>query len=556
MAITVDELIRENGTGAVLRTDHYAVEKDLSGWKLVEPVDFPVDNARIRQIFDNMKKVEQSRLIVGAEYKELDRKAAGLVEPDITAVFGMPGTSITLRIGAETPVGWENYMEVAGRDAAYCVPRQFKETLTLKADGSDKDFRRRQVFDAQAYEISGLFLESPQATIEIQRADDLVWQMIEPVRDAADNSKVKEMLEKAVALQVRSFTEAPADFGRPRLTITLVRGTVSQRLQVGDVVVRTNEYDEVERFCYARRSEYQQYITLKPEELTLFEGAPAEYRAKELVIRNEFQDPEHLTQEVEGLRTDFSMAQNAWFIPELSTPLEDEILVEDYVYRWLDYTIADFAEAERARTALEKPWITLTVKYKQLDQPQTLVLSAPSEGKVYVERTPGIFVTLDEQDVRDLLITNEISFLNKNVIDVPYDTVTGLALRKGASGYTCMKGTNQWIGMTGNTVRDMALNLTDELEGLLPIEAKGYIATVTEEQYGAYGLDAPRYTFQFTAGDKQTSELELGAEVPGGGVYALLSGQPYLFVLSQDTANSLIRLFTLVETRITASVTE
>jgi len=278
--IEVDSAIRADDTGAVVRTEHFDIQRDLTGWSLVEPANFPVDMVQMRQILESIKKVEQSRRIEGDEFKKLDREASGLSSPDVVATFYTPSTSVTLHLGLETPVGWLTYLEVAGREAAYNVPRQFKERLQLKMDNSKDDFRRRNVFDARKYEVSTLFMESPARTIELQKGDDLSWRLTEPVRDMADKEKIKELVDKIVELKVRTFVEAPVDFGKTRFTLTVVQGNVSQRLQVGEIVSRTNEYDEVETFCYARRKEYRQYITLTPEDLAPFEEKPDDYRSR------------------------------------------------------------------------------------------------------------------------------------------------------------------------------------------------------------------------------------------------------------------------------------
>jgi hypothetical protein len=541
--IVIDSAERVNDTGTIVNTEHYDIQRDLTGWNLVEPANFPVDMAQMRQILDSIKKVEQSRLITGDEYKELDRVAAGLTEPDVVAAFYTPNTSVTLRIGNKTPIGWEAYLEVAGRPAAYYVPSQFKERLQLKTDNSEDDFRRRNVFDARKYEISSVFIESPATTIELQKGDDLSWRMVQPVTDMADKEKMEKLVEQIVDLDIRSFAEEPVNFDRPRFTLTVVQGIASQRLQVGDVISVTNEYMEVEKFCYARRSEYRQFITLKPSDLALFEEKPDDYRSKMLVVIGELEDPEHMTQEVNGERMEFTYEDKHWDIPEMTTTLEDEMLVEDYVFNWVELAVTGFVTAAEAQPHLANPWITLTFKFKGATEPRKVTIGRPVGKMVYAERSPGIFVTLDTAEVERLLVTNDIQFLNKLIVDLPHDRIEELNLQNESGTYDLMKSTNQWVSISGNTVRSLDADIDGILTDVLPVEITRYTAKITEKTMSQYGLASPRQSFRFKTRDKKVVTLSVGAEADGGGRYAMIIGQPYVFVLSEQVLGGLNRLF-------------
>ena len=541
--ITVDSAIRADDTGAVVRTDHFDIQRDLSGWNLVEPANFPVAMEQMRQILESIKKVELSQKIAGEEFKTLDRTASGLDAPDVVATFYTPGTSVTLRLGRNNPIGWEIFLEVAGRDTAYTVPRQFKDRLQLKMDNSKDDFRRRKIFGARKYEISSVFMESAERTIELQKGDDLSWMITEPVRDVADKEKMDKIIDGIVGLDVRSFVETPIEFGRPRYTLTVVQGTVSQRLQIGDIVTRTNEYNEVETFCYARRSEYRQYITLDPAALGLFEEAPDEYRSRMLVDVGELEDPEHMSQEVDGERMEFAYQARRWDIPEMTTPLEDEMVVEDYVLSWVELSITGFVTAVEAQPHLATPWITLIFKFKGSVDPRSIILSRPVDGLVYAERSPGIFVTLEALAVHALLVTNDLGFLRKQVIDLPPEMITEISLQNAAGTYELMKSTNQWVALGGNAVRTLGTDIEKVLTDILPVEVVRYAAKSTGTNLAGYGL-APAYqTIRFRTQDKTVKTLAIGKEAQGKDRYAMLVGQPYVFILRENILAEFDRLF-------------
>ena len=137
--ITIDRQVRENDTGKVLRLDKYELEKEALGWKLVKPVNFPVNTPLVRQILDNLKKVDQNRFISGNEYENMNRDATGLNAPDIIATFETPQTSVVLRVGAQVPLGWEYYAELKGKRQAYFIPNQMRDILCFETDSSESD---------------------------------------------------------------------------------------------------------------------------------------------------------------------------------------------------------------------------------------------------------------------------------------------------------------------------------------------------------------------------------------------------------------------------------
>lgn len=545
--IEVDSAIRADETGAVVRTDHFDIQRDLTGWNLVEPANFPVAMEQMRQILESIKKVEQSRKIAGEELATLDREAAGLNAPDVVATFYTPSTSVTLRLGRKMPIGWEIFLEVAGRQAVYNVPRQFKDRLQLKMDNSKDDFRRRKVFDARKYEVTSLFLESPVKTIELQRGDNLSWMMTEPARDMVNINKIDEMIDKIVGLEVRSFVETPIEFGRPRYTLQVVQGTVSQRLQIGDIVSITNEYNEVETFCYARRSEYQQYITLNPADLAMFEETPDDYRSRMLVVIGAIEDPEHMTQEVNGERIEFNYQDKRWDIPEMSTTLENELAVEDYVYNWVELTVTGFVTAAEAQQYTAKPWITLAFKFKGAAESRAVFLSRPVDGLVYAERSPGVFVTLDAAAVQTLLVTNDLGFLRKQIIDLPPDMVDDINLQNKAGTYGLMKSSNQWVSINGNAVRGINTDIESILKDILPVEVERYVAKAAGENLAAYGLTAADRTIRFRMQDIKVETLAIGNIATGKDRYAMIVGQPYVFILRENVLTELDRLFSATE---------
>ena len=525
---------RVDDTGAVSSVEQFEIEREAAGavgWSLVRPVNFPADETLIRQILDQTKKLDQSRILTGDEYKQLNRAAAGLDQPDLIATFETPRTGMTIRIGLSDAVGWNHYLEVAGQPAVYLVPAGYRDLLALKTDNSAADARRKSVFDISKYDVHTLVLEQPAATIELHRGDDFAWRLTQPLADYADPDKIPALIERLQKLQVAAFMPA-TNFGRPTLVIRAVQGTVSQQLQIGS---RSGD-------AYpARRSEYQQYVMISAKELEEFMGGADAYRSKLLVVKNDFQDPVHLTQKVYGETLEFELQGKKWALAGAASPLRDEIKVEDCVYQWQDMQITNFAEEAVARQALSNVWVSLAFKFKNINKPLDLALSAPQDGRVYVERTPGIFVALDERAVRAMLKTNELALLADDIVSLPADKIKEVAIARPGGEVKLVRGSNQWAAVSSAGAWQVDADVAADIGSALPVKATACLRKVGEGELSALGLAPAQQSFTFTAANDSATTLALGSPAAGGR-HALIAGQPYLFVVSQATVDALKEL--------------
>ena len=528
--IEIDLKERAGGTGDVIRTETFVLERGLSGWNIIQPFNFPADETIIRSMLDQVKKIDRSRILVGDEYKQLDRKAAGLEDPDVVATFYQPDTSLTFRIGGTVPsvANWDNYVEVAGRDACFFVPTVFRDALLLKSDSSARDVRSRKVFDLRKYMVNSLVLEHPAMSIELRRGDDLVWRVVQPVQDVADTEKAEQMVEDLSELQVSTYLE-PTNFGRAQLTLNVGEGAASQRLLIGP---RESEGE----FSYypARRAEYQQYFTIDAKALEPFMGGPNDYRSRLLVVRNAFEQPEGMTQEVGGDTLVAEAHDDVWGLAGSESPLIDSYKVEDYVYRWNELTITSFVEAATAQAALSDTWIRLTFKYKDLDQTKSVVVSRPVDGLAYSERSPGVYVALDEGAVQDLLATNELAFLNEEIYMVPRTGLSECRAVLDGVEYVFMQGSNGWAISVSNTIANVRSGISDVLDSEHTIEVARYVAKVGDEGLAQYGLAQPVEEYILTDKRGYQVTLRLGDETPDGvSRYVMRGGQPFVGILTE-----------------------
>lgn len=540
--ITIDRQVRENDTGKVLRLDKYELEKEALGWKLVKPVNFPVNTPLVRQILDNLKKVDQHRSISGNEYENINRDATGLNAPDIIATFETPQTSVVLRVGAQVPLGWEYYAELKGKRQAYFIPNQMRDILCFETDSSEQDVRRRKVFDVTPEYVNAVQMSIGGYEIDLRKGKDILsWYTQTPIYDRGDDNLIGEIVKKLSKIDVLQYVEQPKDKIDFKYSVALVQRENSQRLQISDIVTTVDEWDETNRFCYARRSEYGQFFTLHPDVLDSFVPDVDHYRAKTLMAPGVFDDVCELELIKDGKVMNFSFDKqaNKWDLSNmLTTTLKDEMAIEDYVFLWTDMPINRFASADEAKPALQEKFLDLRVRYQDRDEYENYALSAPKDGLMFMERMTNVFVAVSAENVEKLYTTNTFRFLTREAMNVPENEVDRIELETPETSINISYGTNFWLATENDKSRQILPRIRDEVASRMPVLIDHYVKECSELDLPAFGLDKPflKLTFVLKKGESKT--IALGKEAESGR-YAMLGEQPYVFVVNKETALAL-----------------
>ncbi len=536
---------RTNEFGAITNREEFVITRDVAGWNVSTPVSFPADDAKIRAILDQVKKLDLQRQISGTNYTQLDRAAAGLTEPDIIAEFDVLDTNLILHLGFDVPSQWAVYVEVPGRAEAYFAPHEFKEALRLTTDSGVNDVRRRAVFNLRAYQVGGLQLERPDGTLELQRGNDTTWRVIQPTADAADHKQIETLLGNLEKLSVATFCDPPATFGTPRLTLTVVQGTTSQRLQIGDEVSGPDDYEDEQglrpkSLYLARRGEYPQFFTVKKSAIAPLLRPFDTLRDQRLFVTYDYHDPLRLIQTV-GDDTLECARETDWQITGVDSPLIDAAKVADYVYAWLDLPVTNFAAGATARAALSNVWLRLVVTCKDIEQPLSLALSAPRGPWCYAERSPGVYVAVAHATVAAQLATNELPFLTGELLDLPVARITALDATLPDWSGKLIKNSNQWVLIRADAVTSLQDDLEVTLKTVLPVPVLRWVAKVPLAALAQYGLATPaqRYRVETERGDQ--AELCIGAATPDG-FFAMITGQPYVGVVDAEVVQKLADL--------------
>lgn len=520
----------------------FHLQRDVSGWRVITPLNFPANEIAVRRILDMARSVDQEAVIRGTNYAALDRAAAGLDEPDIVATFVMPATAFTMRVGGDVPGQWAHYVEIEGEPAVYFVPSHFKENLMLATDSSKRDVRRRRVFAIRDYQVSTISMETPVQTVELRKKDGIDWVLTQPVADAADAKVISALLEKLEKLELSAFVEEATNFGQPVLTLTVVEGMASQRLQLGAMVRGMYDAEDAPPSEYlARRIEYPQYFTVRRADVEALMQPAEYYRSKRMITWHDDETPVELRQSVGGdtLALTYNTERRAWELADVATPLIDEAKLDSFVYDWLELSVTGFVAAAEARAALTSVWINVSARFEGSDTPRAIALSRPVNGLVYAERSPGVFVTCDEQAVRALAATDEVRFLKDALIELAGDDVTEVAIAREGARWQLVQRSNVWSIMHGDTVKDSTRDVAGILGGLLPLQVVRYVEKAGVAELARYGLQPAEQEVTFTASGGEMTTLLVGGACDTTNRYVMVQGQPYVAVMTAARVEAL-----------------
>ncbi len=216
-----------------LTTKLAAVKKDEK-WRLTEPVEGRADDYEVRRLLRGVLDAKRRSVISRPGAKgQPSLKDLDLDPPAFRLTFkakakGGETKTYTVDVGRPAAVGSGVYVRLDGAEEVVLLDT---DDLLKRARRRLADYRDRNLLDLKRDEVVRMVLETPKATIRLDRAEDDPdrWVIAEPLSARADPDAASELLRTAVGLMVADFIKdgvedfAPYGLDRPRLTLTLYK---------------------------------------------------------------------------------------------------------------------------------------------------------------------------------------------------------------------------------------------------------------------------------------------------------------------------------------------
>lgn len=224
----------------------------------------------------------RATVVEGAE----DAALYGLGASAIHVVLGFrDGSTVEFDAGDPNPSGVSFYIRRTGDDVVYTVKKSAVDYYSL----SLSEFRERRFASFDSKDVDALEADLPEGRrLKFQRTGERSWEMLEPMRFAADDGEIRGLLGRVSAMKAIAFVTDdpaadPAQYGldKPRARIVLrfaARDPLTLLLGA-----RTGETDGDYPLAYAKLDGEPTIYAVRDGLLEDYQADPETFRLKRFV---------------------------------------------------------------------------------------------------------------------------------------------------------------------------------------------------------------------------------------------------------------------------------
>jgi hypothetical protein len=513
-------------------------------WRLIKPADAPVDSGIVEKMIAGMAHVDRGELITAKTLRERNLTPAdyGFDKPRARITFQNNRGTFTWLIGRDAPVGKMLYVMPEGGGDIISASRALLNLVP-------KDpawIRDRTLFFGETAAVRGLDLRRDGGFLQLRQPENNGWVMQQPHAGRADKQAVHALIEKIFSARIVSFiSDEKADltaYGleKPAYELTLfTQDEKTQTLLVGKPL------PENPAVRYAKRVETDSVFTIPADWTKELEMDAGLLRSRQVLdLQTERITAIQLTlgeRQIELFRTN-----SHWQIIRPVRWDADPAQTGELLKALTGATVAEFIdEPSVAQTVQMKaaPWeVLLTADGKT----NTLHISAPgSDGLQLVQynNEPSFYATAGGI-VRDVF-ADPLFYRSRTVLEVSPALIQKITVLSG--------GTEQWVQKTetgtfsaGQPDRQVSAKaLTDLMWTLNELHAERYV-DFNPASLKPYGLDQPQTSLTISLSDTHVvGRMVLLGSKTEDGRFAMIQGQNIVFVVSEETAQTLIRELTV-----------
>jgi hypothetical protein len=351
----IDEVTIKSASG-----DRTTLKKTGNDWQIVAPVNAVPDGAEVSGVTSNLSTLEMQRVI---DENAADLKDYGLAEPRIEVSFKADGTQQTLQIGDKTPTGSDLYAKLPDQKKVFLVSSYLESSFNK----STFDLRDKAALKLDREKVDALEIVTADRQLRFAKADG-EWRMTQPVAGRTDFTAVESLVGRLGTAQMKSIASPePADLkeyglDNPAATVRIGSGSSQAVLLIGKPAEEGN--------VYAKDQSRPAVFTLESSLLDEVKKDAGEFRQKDLFDARSFN-----TTRVEIARAGQTVAfektkvkdkdgkeEEKWRQVAPATKDVDSAKV-DSLLTAITGARADGFQPDTAKTGLDKPELTVTVKF-------------------------------------------------------------------------------------------------------------------------------------------------------------------------------------------------
>jgi hypothetical protein len=353
--------------------DRTTVRKTGDGWEIVAPAKAPADPAEISGLLTNLSSLEMQSVV---DENAPDLKEYGLAEPRITVSFKADGQDRTLQIGQKTPPGTDLYAKRGNENKVFLISSFLDSTFNR----STFDLRDKAVVKVERDKLDAVEVAAGSRTMRFVRTGG-EWRIAQPVEGRADFGAVEGLVGRVTGLQMKSVASAGGgdlkEFGldAPTATVRMNAGSSQATLLVGG--------SADEGAVYVKDASRPAVYTADASIVEELKKAPADFRQKDLFDARAFnanrveivRGGQTIVLEKTRTRNKDGQEEEKWRQTSPGEPRDlDQAKADALVSAITGARATEFADAAAAKTAIERPEMTVTIKFDDGKKEERVVL--------------------------------------------------------------------------------------------------------------------------------------------------------------------------------------
>lgn len=509
-------------------------------WEMILPVNAPVNNEVVERMIAGMANVERGELITAETMKERGITPAdyGFDEPRATITFKNNHGTFTWLIGRNAPLGESLY--VMAQDSKTIIATA--QTLLNLVPEDPAWIRDRTLFTYNAAAVHGIDLRRTGGIIQLRQDGNNRWMLQQPVTGNADLTQVSKLIDHAIATGIVDFIrEDSSDLTVYGLEEPVIELTLLDPEDHPQTLLIGKKRPEKPEQQYAKWADKPAVFTVASDWINAFELDSSLLRSRRMFDVQ----PERVsaisissdTQQINLIRTNnqWQVTRPArWSAEKQSVQILLEHLTSGMITNFID--TPDDTLVEKAADA---QW---TVELTTGPRTQTLRIAPDGERLILQRNDETTYGITDAMAFIDQF-ADPLFYRNRTLLQIDPPQIKRIDLQTADGTFHIERSGDSYttpeIDQTPNTT---ALTLlTAELIRL----RSDLLIAFNPDSLEPYGLETPEAQLTITLSDTNAlgQVILFGHSIPGGR-YAMLRGQPLVFILPEKTADTLTRELT------------
>lgn len=510
-------------------------------WRMTHPVDAPVNNAVVEKMIAGMANVERGELITADTMKErsLTPSDYGFDEPRATITFRNNRGTFTWLIGRDAPLGETLYIMAADSRDIISAPK----TLLNLVPEDPAWIRDRTLFKNPAASVRGIDLRRTNGGfIQLRQTEENRWVMQQPFSSDADKLQVHKLIDQAVTATIEDFIQEESSdltaYGleEPEIELSLLdQNEHPQTLLVGKPMPEKTEVR------YAKWADAPEVFTVKSEWAAKFE-LDSELLRSRILIDEPLARISKISIISANSQIDLLHTNNQWKVtrPSLweaeseSVKLLLETITAGTIEKFIDTPTAGQSEK------IDSPLWTVQLNVGS----RTRILRINRlESQLIVQRDEEPSFCITDTTFFSNQFADPLFYRSRTVLKIDPPQIKSVELETATENFRVEKTEDHFS--TEDRTQTPDTNALAELTAqLVKLRTEQFVA-FNPESLEPYGLENPTAQLKVTLNSTNTlGQVILFGKTAESGRYAMLRGQPVVFILPEKTAEILTRKLT------------